>query len=195
MDKNGLIEEFNQSCIGLAAFMDDQIQQEFPDGEMIITEAFPNTQMNNIDDVWWDEGNIVGARNYYDALSVQARSVLTKMGEDMIEQHPKQKKQFDFIKKRTGFRDLIYSTPHMVIYSSDIFKTNGFETLSTICEELGLVALQPWLVTNPQTDKLNSAFMLAVRMQSIDNVPLRDKILKQADAGLFESVRQHYGLT
>jgi len=197
MTKSDLIEEFNQSCIGLAAFMDDYLD-EFPDGEIVVTIPFLNTQMDDIDDVWWDEGNIAKQISFFNSLNQASQIMHTEVGHLFLNNH---KDRFEKRREQTGFfKHVQHIFPHMVgigesKYGGELRSTNGFETLEEVCNTLPEVQLSVWLVPNPEAKTLESAFMLAAQFNSSDKKPLRSKIEHAGEAGLFKSVRQHYGLT
>lgn len=191
-NKDSILKSFNDACINIAAFMDEFLE-EFPKGETLVVIPFINTQMPDIDEFWWDEVNIIAAQNYFNSIPKQLVRARAIKGARILKSNPDHALHFQKIAKVTKSKtDILCFLPHMLDYSFEILGIGGYQTLDTVCSELVNVNVSPWLVTNPDTANLNEAFMLAVEMQSTDAIPLRDKILKQANAGLFDAVRQHY---
>jgi len=196
MKKNDVIQSFNEACLGLVAFMDYHLEEEFPKNETTVTIPFLETQMPNIDDVWWDDANIMAAKSIYAPMPNFIKQPILSMGETLLGQNPKQLAQFESLKKKLKDKEeLIFLTPHKIIYDGGFNNTVGFDELYQTCDNhIGNIEMSPWLVTNPGTDNLNSAFMLAVWMHSTDGESLHDKIERARDEGLFKNIRNKYGL-
>ena len=175
----------------------DEFINEFPTDETIVTIPFIDTQMINIDDTWWDEGNVAKHIYFNNNLSEASRLMQAEMGYHYLGPH--RAKLYEMIQSKNNFKANQHLFPHMVgadafEYGSDLRATNGFETLQTVCEQLGDVNSSVWLVPNPDTKKLENAFMLAVQFSALDKKPIRSKIETLDKAGLFNDIRNHYGL-
>jgi len=131
MNKDVLLELFNQACIGLPAFLDDYMDEEFPEDEVTVTIPFVES----------------ASANETDLPSTQ-----------------------------------------------ELASTHGFETLTTICEQMENTVLSAMILALNDDPHAKTPFMMAVRFHSVDAIALRDKIQNVADNGLFDQVRAHYGL-
>lgn len=196
MTKQDIIEAFNEACFGLAAFMDDYLEEEFPEGEVTVTIPFLETQMPDIDGVWWDDSNILAAKSIYFGIPDFMKRPILTMGESLLSHNQNHMAQHQLMTKNLKDKEeAIFITPHKIIYDGGFNNTVGYELLYQVCDNhIRNIEMSPWLVTNPNEDNLNSAFMLAAWMHSRDGEPLRNKISRARDQGLFSSIRAHYGL-